>query len=131
MTTCEWPGKKSAKTKKKQVKKSGVSPTYSQQLKERKKVKKLTIDDVLNLMEAGGQQCLLVGPGGALGRKFGEKGGLLVLRLPLGPLEQLLLLRQLRSQPVALLRQPAALLLPDTQRGFGIAQLLLKGGVGL
>ena len=55
-------------------------------------------------MEAGGQHRLLVSPGGVLGRKFSEKGGLLVLCLLLGPLEQLLLLRQLRSQPVALLR---------------------------
>ena len=82
-------------------------------------------------MEAGDQRRLLVGPGGALGRKFGKKGGLLVLRLLLGPLEQLLLLRQLRIQPVALLRQAAELLLPNTQCGFDFALLLLKGGVGL
>ena len=82
-------------------------------------------------MEAGDQRRLLVGTGGALGCKFSNKGGLLVLRLLLGPLEELLLLRQLRSQPVALLRQPAALLLPNAQRGFDFAQLLLKGGVGL
>ena len=81
-------------------------------------------------MEAGDQRRLLVGPGGALRCKFSEKGGLLVLRLLLGPLEQLLLLYQLRSQPVALLRQPAALLLPDAQRSVDFAQLLLKGGVG-
>ena len=92
---------------------------------------KLTIDKIFDCLEARDQRRLLVGPGGALRRKSSEKGGLLVPRLLLGPLEQLLLLRQLRSQPVALLRQPAALLLLDTQRGVGLAQLLLQGGVGL
>ena len=60
-----------------------------------------------------------------------KESGLLVLRLLLGPLEQLLLLRQLHSQPVALLRRSATLLLPDAQHGFDFAQLLLKGGIGL
>ena len=82
-------------------------------------------------MEAGGRHRLLVGPGGALGREFGKEGGLLVLRLFLGLLEQLLLLHQLRDQPVALLSQLAALLLLGAQGSVGLAQLLLQGGVGL
>ena len=59
-------------------------------------------------MEAGDQRRLRVGPGGALRREFGKEGGLLVLRLFLGLFEQLLMLRQLRGQPVVLLSQLAA-----------------------
>ena len=44
-------------------------------------------------MEAGDQHRLRVGPGGVLEREFGKEGGILVLRLLLGLLEQLLLLR--------------------------------------
>ena len=131
VTTCEWPGKKSAKTKKKQVKKSEVSPTYSRKLKERKEEKKLTIDDVLNLMEAGGQHRLLVSPGGALALELGQESSLLLLSLVLRLLEQLLLLGQLRGQQVALHGEFAALLLFGAQGSVGLAQLLLKSGVGL
>ena len=129
-TACEWLGKKSAKTKKKQVKKSEVSPTHSRRLKERKETKKLTVDDFLNLMEAGGQLCLLVGPGGALAFELGQESSLSLLCLALRLLEQLPLLRQLRSQQVALRGEFAALLPLGMQGGVGLAQLLLKSGVG-
>ena len=97
VTACEWPGKKSAKTKKKQKKESGVGLTYSRRLKERKKVNKLTVDDVLNLMEAGGQQCLLCGLGEALAFELGQESSLFLLRLVLRLLEQLPLLCQLHG----------------------------------
>ena len=130
MAACEWPGTKSAKTEKKQVKKSGVSPTHSRRLKERKEVQKLTVDDVLNLMKAGGHLCLLVGPGGALAFELGQESSLSLLRLILRLLKQLLLLGQLHSQQVALCGKFAALLL-GAQGCVGLAQLLLKSGVGL
>ena len=97
---------------------------------QRKKVKKLTIDDVLNLMEAGGQLCLLVGPGGALAFELGQESSLSLLCLVLRLLEQLLLLGQLRRQQVALRGEPVTLLLLGATGGIGLAQLLLKSGVG-
>ena len=62
-----------------------------------KETKKLTIDEVLDLMEAGSQLRLLVGPGGALALKLGQEHSLFLLCLLLRLLEQLLLLRQLRD----------------------------------
>ena len=82
-------------------------------------------------MEAGGQHRLPVSPGGALALELGQESGLLLLGLVLRLLEQLLLLRQLRGQQVALLSQLAALLLLGVQGGVGLAQLLLKSGIGL
>jgi len=116
---------------KKQVKKSEVSPTHSRRLKERKETKKLTVDDVLNLMEAGGQLCLLVSPGGALAFELGQESSLFLPCLVLRLLEQLPLLRQLHGQQVVLRGELAALLPLGTQGGVGFAQLLLKSGVGL
>ena len=72
-------------------------------------------------MEAGGQHRLLVRPGGALARELGQEGGFRFFRLLMRLRKQLFLLCQLRSQPVALLRQLAALLLLDTQRSVGLA----------
>ena len=80
------------------------------QLKERKK-RKLTIDHVLSVTEAGSQLRLLVGPDGALDFELSKEVGLLRLRLFLSRLETLRLLRQLRDQSVTLLGQLAALLL--------------------
>ena len=112
--------------KKKQVKKSEVSLTHSRKLKERK----LTIDDILDLVEAGGQHRLLVGPGGALALELGQKSSLLLLGLVLRLLEQLLLLGQLRSKQIALRSDLAALLPLDAQGGVNFTQLLLKSSVG-
>ena len=81
-------------------------------------------------MEAGGQHRLLVGPGGALALKLGHESGLPRLGLVLCLLEQLLLLGQLRRQQVALRGDLATLLLLGTMGGIGLAQLLLKNGVG-
>src|SRR4051812_45294447 len=53
-----------------------------------------------------------------------------VLRLLLGLLEKLRLLRQLRDQPVTLLGQLVAVRLLGAQCGVGFSQLLLQGGVG-
>ena len=124
-TACEWPGKKSAKAKKKQVEQSEVSLTHSRKFKERK----LTIDDILNLVEAGGQQRLLVGPGGALAFELGQESSLSLCCLVLRLLEQLFLLGQLRRQQVALRGKLVTLLLLGTTGGIGLAQLLLKNGV--
>ena len=44
-------------------------------------MRKLTVDEILDLMEAGGQHCLLVSPGGALARKLGQEGGFRLFRL--------------------------------------------------
>ena len=82
-------------------------------------------------MEAGGQHCLLVSPGGALARELSQEGGLLFFRLLLRLLKQLLLLCQLCGQQIALCGELAALLPLGAQRGVGFAQLLLKSGVGL
>ena len=81
-------------------------------------------------MKAGGQLHLLVGPGGALALELGQESGLLLLGLILRLLEQLLLLGQLRRQQVALRGKLATLLLLGTMGGIGLAQLLLKSGVG-
>ena len=81
-------------------------------------------------MEAGGQHRLLVSPGGALALELGQESGLLLLGLVLRLLEQLLLLGQLRRQQVALRGKLATLLLLGTPGGIGLAQLLLKSGVG-
>ena len=62
---------------------------------QRKKIKKLTINDVLNLVEAGGQHRLLVRPGGALARELGQEGGFRLFRLLLCLREQLPLVCQL------------------------------------
>ena len=78
----------------------------SQQLEEEKRGK-LTINYVFNLAQAGSQHRLLFGPGRAFGHELGKEAGLLVLRLLLGLLEKLRLLRQLRDQPVTLLGQLA------------------------
>ena len=82
-------------------------------------------------MEAGGQQCLLVRPGGALTCELGQEGGLRFFRLLLRLLKQLLLLCQLRGQQVALRGKFAALLPLGTQGGVDLAQLLVKSGIGL
>ena len=82
-------------------------------------------------MEAGGQHCLLVSPGGALARELGQEGGLLFFRLLLRLLKKLLLLCQLCGQQIALCGELAALPPLGTQRGVGFAHLLLKSGVGL
>ena len=81
-------------------------------------------------MEAGGQHRLPVSPGRALALKLDQESGLLLLGLVLRLLEHLLLLGQLRHQQVALRGEPATLLL-GAQGGIGLAQLLLKSGVGL
>ena len=81
-------------------------------------------------MEAGGQHRLLVSPGGALALELGQESGLLLLGLVLRLLEQLLLLNQLRCQQVALCGKLVTLLLLGTTSGIGLAQLLLKSGVG-
>ena len=82
-------------------------------------------------MEAGSQLRLLVGPGGALALELGEERSLFLLCLLLRLLEQLLLLRQLRSQQITLRGKLAALLPLGAQGGVSLAQLLLKSGVGL
>ena len=85
------------------------------------KVKKLTINDVFNLMEAGGQHRLLVRPGGALARELGQEGGFRLFRLLLRLRKQLLLLCQLCGQQIALCGELAALLSLGAQRGIGFA----------
>ena len=82
-------------------------------------------------MEAGDQHCLLVSPGGALARELSQKGGFRLFRLLLRLRKQLLLLRQLCGQQIALCGELAALLPLGVQRGVGFTQLLLKSGVGL
>ena len=82
-------------------------------------------------MEAGGQHCLLVSPGGVLARELGQEGGLRLFRLLLRRLKQLLLLCQLCGQQITLCGELAALLSLGAQHGVGFAQLLLKSGVGL
>ena len=62
-------------------------------------------------MEAGGQQCLLCGLGEALAFELGQESILSLLCLIMRHLKQLLLLRQLRDQQVALCGELAALLL--------------------
>ena len=96
-----------------------------------KKVKKLTVDDVFDLMEARGQHRLLVSLGGALALELGQESSLFLPCLVLRFLEQLLLLRQLRSQQITLHGELVALLPLGVQGGVGLAQLLLKSGVGL
>ena len=81
-------------------------------------------------MEAGGQHRLPVSPGGALPLEHGQESGFLLLGLVMRLLEQLLLLGQLRRQQVALRGKLATLLLFGTTGGIGLAQLLLKSGVG-
>ena len=80
-------------------------------------------------METGGQHRLPVSPGGALALELGQESGLLLLGLVPRLLEQHLLLGQLRRQQVALRGKLATLLL-GTPGGIGLAQLLLKSGVG-
>ena len=80
-------------------------------------------------MEAGGQHRLPVSPGGAPALELGQESGLPLLGLVLRLLEQLLLLGQLRRQQLAL-RGKLATLLIGTPGGIGLAQLLLKSGVG-
>ena len=80
-------------------------------------------------MEAGGQQRLLVRPGGVLARELSQEGGFCLLRLPLRLHKQLLLLCQLSGQQVALRGELAALLLFGAQSGVGVAQLLLKSSI--
>ena len=81
-------------------------------------------------MEAGGQHRLPISPGGALALELGQESGFLLLGLVLRLLEHLLLLGQLRRQQVALRGEPATLLLLATTGSIGLAQLLLKNGVG-
>ena len=81
-------------------------------------------------MEARGQHCLLVSPGGALARKLGQEGGFRLFRLLLRLRKQLPLLCQLCGQQIALRGELAALLPLGAQRGIGFAQLLLKNSVG-
>ena len=114
---------------KKQVK--NQESARSKSVSRRKKIKRLTINDVFNLVEAGGQQRLLVRPGGALARELGQEGGFRLLRLPLRLLhKQLLLLCQLSGQQIALGGELTALLPFGAQGGVGFAQLLLKSSVG-
>ena len=127
-TACEWPGKKSAKTKKKKVKNQKSARHLVGSAKKRKK---RTIHNILDLVEAGSQLCLPVGPGGALALELGQECSLFLIYLLLRLLEQLLLLRQLRSQQITLHDELAALILLGAQGGVGLAQLLLKSGVGL
>ena len=82
-------------------------------------------------MEAGGQQCLLVRPGGALACELGQEGGLHFFCLLLRLLEQILLFCQLCGQLIVLCGELAALLPLGMQCGVGFAQLLLKSSVGL
>ena len=78
-------------------------------------------------MEAEGQHCLFVSPGGALARELGQEGGFRLLqRLR----KQLPLLCQLSGQQIALCGELAALLPLGAQRGVGFTQLLLKNSVG-
>ena len=86
--------------------------------------------DFLNLMKAGSQLRLFVGPRGAFALELGQERSLFLLCLLLRLLEQLLLLGQLRRQQVTLRGEPATLLLLGTTGSIGLAQLLLKGGVG-
>ena len=79
-------------------------------------------------MEAGGQHRLPVSPGGALALELGQESGFLLLGLVLRLLEHLLLLGQLRRQQAALRGEPVTLL--GATGGIGLAQLLLKSGVG-
>ena len=81
-------------------------------------------------MEAGGQLCVLVGPGGALAFILGQESSLSLLCLVLRLLEQLLLLGQLRSKQIALRSEFAALLPLDAQGGVNFTQLPLKSSVG-
>ena len=81
-------------------------------------------------MEAGSQHRLPIGPGGAFALELVQESGLLLLGLVLRLLEQLLLLSQPRRQQVALRGKLATLLLLGTPGGIGLAQLLLKNGVG-
>ena len=81
-------------------------------------------------MEVEGQHRLPVSPGGALTLELGQESGFLLLGLVLRLLEHLLLLGQLRRQQVALRGKLATLLLLGTPGGVGLAQLLLKSGVG-
>ena len=81
-------------------------------------------------MEAGGQHRLPVSPGGALALELGQESSLSLLGLALRRLEQLPLLGQLRRQQVVLRGELATLLLLGTTGGIGLAQLLLKSGVG-
>ena len=81
-------------------------------------------------MEAGGQHRLPVNPGGALALELGQESGLPLLGLILRLLEQLLLLGQLRRQQVALRGKLGTPLFLGTLGGIGLAQLLLKSGVG-
>ena len=81
-------------------------------------------------MEAGGQHCLFVSPGGALARELGQEGGFRLFRLLLRLRKQLPLLCQLSGQQIALCGELAALLPLGAQRGVGFAQLLLKNSVG-
>ena len=91
---------------------------------------KLTINDILDLMEAEGQHRLPVGPGGALAFELAQESSLSLLCLILCLLEQLPLLHQLRGQQVTLFGELVEFLLLGTPSGVGLAQLLLKSGVG-
>ena len=97
---------------------------------QRKKTKRLTINDVFDLVEAGGQHRLLVRPGRALTRKLGQEGGFCLFRLPLRLRKQPTLLCQLSGQQITHCGELAALLPFGAQCGVGFAQLLLKSSVG-
>ena len=90
-------GRSLPRQKRSESKKPEIGSTYSRKLEQRKEEKKLTIDDVLDLMEAGGQHRLPVSPGGALALELGQERNLFLLCLLLRLLEQLLLLRQLHG----------------------------------
>ena len=81
-------------------------------------------------MEAGGQHCLFVSPGGALARELGKEGGFRLFHLLLCLRKQRPLLCQLCGLPIALCGELAALLPLGMQCGVGFAQLLLKSSVG-
>ena len=81
-------------------------------------------------MEAGGQHCLSISPGGALARELRQEGGFRLFRLLPRLRKQLPLLYQLSGQQIALGGELAALLPLGAQRGIGFAQLLLKNSVG-
>ena len=81
-------------------------------------------------MEAGGQHCLFVSPGGALARELGQEGNFCLFRLLLHLRMHLPLLCQLSGQQITLCGELAALLSLGVQRGVGFTQLLLKNSVG-
>ena len=81
-------------------------------------------------MEARGQHCLFVSPGGALARELSQEGGFHLFRLLLRLHKKLPLLCQFCGQQITLCGELAALLPLGVQCGVGVAQLLLKNSLG-